>query len=180
MNIINESLDHLDMVGQFEPTLSIDEYAAKMGPDHEVVTLSFIVKSRLAGEDLVSWMERGYDWVLDASLSDGELAPGKYIVFVELDRRSRVPERVIELLSDLKTLTDIPVSDWTIVIDDTEYPADTDTIRKKIILNPNEYKAEKENEKELNEMRVAAGLESKKIYDNPDALLRDFITSAGL
>ena len=45
----------MDMVGQIEPEVSVDEYAAKMGPDHEVVTLSFIVKSNLAGEDLVSW-----------------------------------------------------------------------------------------------------------------------------
>jgi hypothetical protein len=180
MNIINESLDHLDMVGQIDPILSIDEYAAKMGPDHEVVTLSFIVKSQLAGEDLVSWMERGYDWVLDASLSDGELAPGKYIVFVELDRRSRVPARVMELITDLKTLTDIPATQWTVVINDTEYPADADVIRKHIILNPNEYKNTQKDEQELNEMRVAAGIEPKKVYDAPDALIRNFIAAAGL
>ena len=45
MTIIKESLDYLDMEGQVESMISIDEYAAKMGPDHEVVTLSFIVKS---------------------------------------------------------------------------------------------------------------------------------------
>ena len=100
MTIIKESLDYLDMEGQLESKISIDEYAAKMGPDHEVVTLSFIVKSELAGEDLVSWFEKGYDFVIDASTSEGELAPGKYVVFVELDRRSRVPQRIIELLND--------------------------------------------------------------------------------
>ena len=94
----------MDMVGQVDPTVSIDEYAAKMGPDHEVVTLSFIVKSKLAGDDLVSWFEKGYDFVLDASISEGELAPGKYVVFVELDRRSRVPQRILEMLQDLPHL----------------------------------------------------------------------------
>ena len=59
MTIIKESLDYMDMIGQLDPTVSIDEYAAKMGPDHEVVTLSFIVKSKLAGDDLVSWFEKG-------------------------------------------------------------------------------------------------------------------------
>lgn len=180
MTIIKESLDYMDMVGQVDPTVTIDEYAAKMGPDHEVVTLSFIVKSKLAGDDLVSWFEKGYDFVLDASTSEGELAPGKYVVFVELDRRSRVPQRILEILSDLTTLTDISVNEWKVKIDDKEYPASEEAIRKNIILNPNEYKAEKEKEGELNEMRVAAGLEPKKLYGAKDALLSDFVTAAGL
>lgn len=180
MTIIKESLDYMDMKGQVDNTISIDEYAAKMGPDHEVVTLSFIVKSKLAGDDLVSWLEKGYDFVLDASVSEGELSPGKYVVFVELDRRSRVPQRIVEILSDLETLTDILVSDWKMQIDDKEYPVSEEIIRKNVILNPNEYKSEKENEKELNEMRVAAGLEPKKLYDNKDQLLKDFIAAAGL
>jgi len=180
MTIIKESLDYMDMVGQVDPTVSIDEYAAKMGPDHEVVTLSFIVKSKLAGDDLVSWFEKGYDFVLDASISEGELAPGKYVVFVELDRRSRVPQRILEMLQDLTTLTDISVNEWKVKIDDKEYPASEEVIRENIILNPNEYKAEKEKENELNEMRVAAGLEPKKLYDSKDALLKDFLMSAGL
>lgn len=180
MTIIKESLDYMDMIGQLDPTVSIDEYAAKMGPDHEVVTLSFIVKSKLAGDDLVSWFEKGYDFVLDASISEGELAPGKYVVFVELDRRSRVPQRILEMLQDLTTLTDISVNEWKVKIDDKEYPASEEVIRENIILNPNEYKAEKEKENELNEMRVAAGLEPKKLYDSKDALLKDFLMSAGL
>jgi hypothetical protein len=180
MTIIKESLDYMDMVGQIEPKVSIDEYAAKMGPDHEVVTLSFIVKSSLTGEDLVSWFEKGYDFVLDASTSEGELAPGKYVVFVEIDRRSKVPQRIIEMLTDLETLTDMPVNEWKVKIDDTDYAASEDIIREKVILNPNEYKAEKEKEKELNEMRIAAGLEPKKLYDSKDALLQNFIMSAGL
>jgi hypothetical protein len=180
MTIIKESLDYMDMVGQIEPKVSVDEYAAKMGPDHEVVTLSFIVKSSLAGEDLVSWFEKGYDFVLDASTSEGELAPGKYVVFVEMDRRSKVPQRIIEMLTDLETLTDMPVNEWQVKIDDEEYPVSEDIIREKVILNPNVYKAEKNKDNELNEMRKAAGLEPKKLYDSKDALLKNFIMAAGL
>lgn len=180
MNIIKESLDYMDMVGQIEPKLSVDEYAAKMGPDHEVVTLSFIVKSSLAGEDLVSWFEKGYDFVLDASTSEGELAPGKYVVFVEMDRRSKVPQRIIEMLTDLETLTNMPVNEWQVKIDDEEYPVSEDIIREKVILNPNVYQAEKNKDKELNEMRKAAGLEPKKLYDSKDTLLKNFIMAAGL
>jgi len=99
--IINEGLDYLDMVDQIEPTVSVDEYSAKMGKDSDIVTLAFTVKSEAAGNDLVDWFERGYDWVLDASLSEGELSPGKYLVFVEMKRRTKVPERIVELIEDL-------------------------------------------------------------------------------
>jgi hypothetical protein len=168
------------MKDQIDPILSIDEYAAKVGPDHEIVTLSFVVKSKLVGDDLVSWFERGYDFVLDANVSDGELEQGKFLVFVELDRRSKVPNRVMQMLDELKTLADISVDEWEITIKDKVYPASEEIIREKIILNPNLYRDEKEKEGELNEMRVAAGLEVKKLYDNKDTLLRDYLASAGL
>lgn len=174
------SLEYHDMKDQLEPTISIDEYAAKMGPDHEIVTLSFIVKSKLVGEDLVSWFEKGYDFVLDASVSDGELEPGKFVLFVELDRRSKVPTRIIELLTDLTTLTDLSIDEWDVVIDDDVYKAEESILREKLILNPNLYKDEKEKEGDLNEMRLAAGLEVKKLYNEKDSLLRDFIAKAGL
>jgi hypothetical protein len=181
MTILNEGLEYKDLDGMLDSIISIDEYAAKMGSDSDVVTISFVVYSKMAGEDLVLWFEKGYDFVLDASVSEGELTPGKYLVFVELNRRSKVPERIIKLLSDLETLTDIPIEDWRIKIENKEYPASEKTISKKIILNPNQYRAEKEHETpELNEMRIAAGLEAKKVFDKKDSLLKDFISSAGL
>ena len=102
--IINEGLDYLDMVDQIEPTVSVDEYSAKMGKDSDIVTLAFTVNSEAAGNDLVDWFERGYDFVLDAQVSEGEVKPGQYLVFVEMNRRSSVPKRIIELLDDLEKL----------------------------------------------------------------------------
>ena len=77
------SLDYMDLEGQLNDKVTVDEYAAKMGPDNDIVTLTFISNSKLAAEDLVTWFERGYDWVLDASVSEGEIEPGKWLVFVE-------------------------------------------------------------------------------------------------
>jgi len=84
------------------------------------------------------------------------------------------------MLIDLETLTDMPVNEWQVKIDDEEYPVSEDIIREKVILNPNVYKAEKNKDNELNEMRKAAGLEPKKLYDSKDALLKNFIMAAGL
>jgi hypothetical protein len=178
--IINEGLDYLDMVDQIEPTVSVDEYAAKMGKDSDIVTLAFIVKSEAAGNDLVDWFERGYDWILDSSISDGELSPGRYLVFVEMKRRTKVPERIVELIDDLETLTELTPNDWTISINDEDYDADPEVLKQVITISPHEYREENEDEEELNEMRRRAGLETVNLYGKPDSEIQAYIAMAGL
>lgn len=177
---LNEGLDYHDMKGQIDPTVSIDEYAAKMGENSEIVTLTFILKSKEAAKDLVSWLEIGYDYILDASVSDGELEPGKWLVFVEMKRRSNIPDKIVQILKDLETLTDRKVKDYILVVNDEEYDADADVLKQVMILSPNQYKKEKgEEDEELNEMRNIAGLSSKNTYDL-DEEIKKYITNAGL
>jgi hypothetical protein len=150
-----------------------------MGKDKDIVTITFKVNSELAANDLVTWFERGYDFVLDASVSDGEIEPGTYLVFVEVERRSRVPERIIRLLSDLETLTGFKLKDWIVEIENETYDADESVIRQAMILNPNEYKMEKEKDEKLNEYRQIAGLATKPLYKE-DAYIRKIKTMAGM
>ena len=187
--IITEGLDYHDLDGQIEPVLTVDEYSAKMGKDCDIITMAFIIRNERAGNDLVDWFERGYDFVLDAQVSDGELSPGKYLVFVEMARRTSAPERIIELLDDLTTLTDIPLEDWVIKIDDQDYPADEEKLKEALILSPHEYReqipeedeeVDTENEEGLNEMRKAAGLPVKRLYNSSDTAMKDFKALAGL
>jgi hypothetical protein len=176
--IINEGLDYLDMVGQINPVISVDEYKAKMGKDSDIVTLAFLVNSEAAGNDLVDWFERGYDWILDASVSEGELRPGKYLVFVEIKRRMAVPERIVELIEDLETLTELPINDWTVEINDEEYDPEVEVLRQVITTSPHEYRIKEEGE--LNEMRKRAGVDTVKLYGEPDKDIKKYISMAGL
>ena len=169
----------MDMDGQISDKITVDEYAAKMGKDKDIVTITFKVNSELAANDLVTWFERGYDFVLDASVSDGEIEPGTYLVFVEMERRSRVPERILRLLSDLETLTGFKLKDWTVEIENEDYDADESVIRQAMILNPNEYKMEKEKDEKLNEYRQIAGIATKPLYTE-DAYIRKIKTMAGM
>ena len=178
--IIKEGLDYLDMKGQIKPVVSVDEYAAKTGKDCDIVTLSFVVNSELVGKDLVDWFERGYDWIIDASVSEGELSPGKYLVFVEMKRRIAVPEHILELLSDLETLTNLTTSDWVVIMDGKNYEADLKTIKQYVPNSPHQYRVENENEEELNEMRRRAGLETVNLYGKPDSEIQAYIAMAGL
>jgi hypothetical protein len=176
---LNEGLDYHDMKGQIDPKITVDEYAAKMGKDSDIVTLTFKTNSKLSAEDLVAWLEIGCDYILDASVSDGEIEPGKWLVFVEMKRRSNIPEKIIQILEDLDTLTDIKAKDYTVTIKDEDYDADVNMLKQVMVLSPNDYKKLEDDEEELNEMRQIAGIGRKKIYD-VDEEIRKFISKAGL
>lgn len=175
-----EGLDHMDLEGLVSPRISVDEYEAKMGKNSEIVTVAFVVKGEYAGKDLSGWFEKGYEWVLDAKVSDGELTPGKYLVFVEMNRRRSVPERIIELLADLETLTGLKVSEYTVEVDGEDYPAEADVLQKVIVTSPHEYRLENEKEAELNEMRELAHLESVNVYDKDSEDIKNYKLIAGI
>jgi len=178
--IINEGLDYHDLEGIVLPVVSVDEYSAQMGKDSEIVTLAFTVKNKKAGEDLSDWFERGYDFVLDAQVSEGELSTGKYLVFVEMNRRTTVPERIITLLDDMETLTNMKLKDWTVIVDEEEHEAEEDILKQVIIMSPHKYRVDEEREEDLNEMRQNAGLETVSIYKEQDSELKAFKAIAGL
>ena len=174
-----EGLDYHDMKGQVLPKITVDEYAAKTGKDSDVVTITFTVNSKMAAEDLTSWLEMGYDFITDASVSTGEIEAGKYLVFAETNRRRSVPERIVEILEDLTTLTDIKLKDWKVEVEDKEYPANKEELEKVIITSPHEYREIKEHEKELNSYREIAGLSTTKMYEEDD-YIRGIKELAGL
>ena len=180
MTIITESLNYLDMEGQVFPTVSVDEYAAKMGTDKDIVTVTFMTKSKLVAEDLVTWFERGYDFILDASISEGELEPNKWLVFVEMERRSWVARRLLGLIRDMETLTGMPVEDYTLNIDAEDYALELDIMKQKIILNPAKYEIEKNVDEELNEMRLKAGLDHKESDKPKDEYIKSIQAAAGI
>jgi hypothetical protein len=100
-------LDHL-----VDNTIHFDEYNSKMGRDDAVVTASFKVKFREPALDLVSFLESGYDWILDADISSGEVQDGQYIVFLEMSRNPKNYSQIMSLLDDLKNITNIKPEDW--------------------------------------------------------------------
>ena len=178
MNLFEE-FDYHDLVGQLDPNITIDKYVSKMGEDSEIITIGFIIKGEKAAEDLTNWFERGYNWILDAQVSDGEISRNKHVVFIEINRRSTAPDKIIDLLKDLETLTDYKLTDWTVTIDDEDYDADIEILKKVMTLSPHEYR--KQHEEDLNEMRNLAGVDTITIYDNKkDQLLKNYIAKAGL
>jgi hypothetical protein len=176
-DILKETLDYKDLEEMLKPTIHVDEFSSKMGDDEDVVVISFFVRDKQAANDLVQWFEKGYDFILDADQSPGEIKPNRYLVYVEIRRRNAVPQQIAQLLQDLETLTEFDINDWSMVYKDRTYQFDQETFKKLVPLSPRDYR-EREN-LELNEVRIAAGLTTKPIYEI-DKDLRDLQSAAGI
>jgi hypothetical protein len=165
------------MVGLIKPRVHIDEFVSKMGDDDDIATVSFYTKNSKVADDLVEWFEKGYDFVLDADRSPGEIKPNRYLVYVEVKRRSSLPGQIKELIEDLASLTEYEASDWTVKYDNSEMDFDVDYLESRLLLSPREYRINKEAD--LNGMRESAGLKTVPIHTkNAEILLIQ--TQAGI
>lgn len=100
------SLHAGDLRDMIDRIFEIDSYASKMGEDKNIVTISFSLKDKTAAEDLSSFLEKGYDFILDSDVTSGEQSDGTYKVFVELERNKDVPEQIYEIMDGVGKLAD--------------------------------------------------------------------------
>lgn len=181
---LSEGLDYGDLSRLIHTKLHIDEFKSKMGDDADVIVVSFKVGGKEPATDLMNFIERGYDWVLDADVSAGELDDGEYLVFVELERTPKAPDQILKLLSDLMNLTEQDLDEWRFQYrkKSTEYDLSEENIRKMVLLTPRNYIAkfgddeedvdlddeDAKAEKELTAMKEAAGVRMNKYAPKND------------
>jgi hypothetical protein len=94
-----------DLENMVDEIFEIDSYASKMGDDKNIVTVSFSLKEKAAADDLVNFLEKGYNFILDADVTSGEQSDGTYKVFVELERNKDAPEQIYEIMDGLQKLS---------------------------------------------------------------------------
>ena len=162
-----------------KPTVHVDEFSSKTGDDDDIVVISFFVRDAQAAKDLMMWFEKGYDFVLDADRSPGEIKPGRYLVYVEIRRRSTAGGHVEQLLDDLNTLTEFEsAADWTMHYRGKNVQFTRDTFDSTVPLTPKTYRDR--YEKDLNEVRTAAGIPVVTTYDKKDRALQAIQSAAGI
>ena len=169
----NEGVEHGDLVRLVEPELHIDEYKSKMGDDADVCVVSFKVTGKEPSADLVSFIEKGFDYVLDADVSSGEKEGGDYLVFIELDRTAELPKQIIQIIEDLMNLTEQDIADWRVRYYKSAEDHDlTEEVLEQIIpLTPEAYDAkygsdeedievepEQDITQDLDQMKATAGV----------------------
>ncbi len=94
-----------DLSNTIDKIFEIDSYASKMGDDKNIVTLSFSLTGKEAAKDLSNFLEKGYSFILDSDVTEGEQSDGTYKVFVEMERDSEVGENIFEILDGVKKLS---------------------------------------------------------------------------
>ena len=104
---LNEDLLAGDLKMLVDNIFEVDSYSSKMGEDKDIVVLSFNVESLDPAKDLVQFVENGYDFVLDADTSPGELSDGRYKVFIEIERNRRIAEQILEVLDGVSKLANV-------------------------------------------------------------------------
>jgi len=163
-NNLYEGIEKGDLARLIQPELTIDEFRSKMGEDKDIVVIGFTIFGKEPADDLVNFIEKSYDWVLDADISSGETSDGNYVCFVEVQRKDTVPDEIMTMLEDLMNLTDQSLKDWTFTYykSDERLPLTHEELASKIIMSPEEYELKTgeslEEARQLNSLRALAGV----------------------
>lgn len=145
---LNEDLRPADLRYLVDSVFEVDSYSSKMGDDRDVSVISFSVKSKEAAEDLESFIEKGYKFVLDADVSPGEVKEGKYKVFVEMERDQDLSSHIVEILDGVKKLADNEDFRFRYYRSFKSNPADVEALLDAVPTTPDQY------ENKINEVQM--------------------------
>lgn len=156
---LSEGLEQGDLKRLVHDEMHIDEFKSKLGDDKDVIVVTFKVDNKEPATDLVAFIEKGYDWVLDADLSSGEMEDGSYIVFLEMDRDPKSLDHLVDFMGDLMNLTDQKLEDWRVRYykSHTERKFSKEALEELIPLTPEEYETAYGQEA-IDDLKTAAGL----------------------
>lgn len=156
---LSEGLESKDLSRLVDRRVTVDEYKSKIGTDAETVVLTFKVQGKDPALDLVNFIEKSYDWVIDSDASSGELNDGDYLVFVEVDREESLIENLLIMFEDLSRLTDI--EDWIIasVKPHMSELISAEAIQKVVALTPEQYEQrQRDRQSDIDKLKTAAGV----------------------
>jgi hypothetical protein len=119
--------------------MEIDSYKSKMGSDEDIITLSFSVKTKEAADDLETFLEKGYEFVLDSDATSGETSDGTYKVFVEIERAKDATQQILELADGVKNLTGLENIKFRYYKNWHSMDMDEKSLSEMIPLDPKDY-----------------------------------------
>ena len=143
--ILREGLRANDLESLVLNTFEIDTFQSKMGEDRDVCVLSFKVKDREPAKDMMEFIEKGYNFVMDADISSGEDRNGMYQIFVEIPRDNSLPKYIKEITDGVKRLTGINEWKFRFYKKVNSVPFNEETLAATIPLTPDAYDQMLEN-----------------------------------
>ncbi len=136
-----ESLRHGDLENFVSETFHVDRYRSKMGEDKDVLVLSFKVKEKYPALDLMEFIEKSYNFILDADMSAGEEQDGQYHVFVEIERTPQLKNQLNELFDGIGHLCNC--NEWKFKYQSSNriFPFNEQTVASKIPMTAEAYES---------------------------------------
>jgi hypothetical protein len=183
----NEGLEYGDLRRSVIPEVTIDTFKSKMGDDKDICTIALLCKEKNPAIDLMAFLEKSYDWLLDAEVSAGERDDGKYLVFIEADRNKELPTHIHQMLEDLLNLTEDKIEDWKFRYYRSKVYHDVtvENLAREIPLTPREYSKEHPSKKdtkrksELKQLQAVANVPIKA-ERTEDKDLQELQSAAGI
>ena len=155
---LREGLEGGDLKRLVHTEMHVDEFKSKLGRDEDVVVISLKVIGKEPATDIVNFVEKGYEWVIDADVSSGEMDDGDYIVFIECDRDPSVASNVMSMMHDLMNLTEQDIGEWRVRYrNGRERPLSEETLEDLIPKTPSEYK-QQFGHQEIDKLKATAGV----------------------
>jgi hypothetical protein len=155
---LREGLEQGDLKRLVHTEMHIDEFKSKLGRDEDVVVVSLKVTGKEPAVDIVNFVEKGYEWVIDADVSSGEMEDGDYIVFIECDRDPAVASNVMSLMDDLMNLTEQDISEWRVRYrSGRDHELTEKNLQDMIPKTPQEYR-EQFGHEQIDKLKAAAGV----------------------
>lgn len=136
-----EGLRAGDLEDMVAPTIALDQFKSKMGDDKDVVVVAFKAKEKMVAMDLMEFIEKGYQFALDADMSTGEEKDGRYSVFVELERSEEVPKQIMEILSGVSKLCNCEEWQFRYFKDTNLYDASEESLAEHVPLTSEDYES---------------------------------------
>jgi hypothetical protein len=157
--LLREGLEKNDLARLVHNELHIDEFKSKLGDDRDVIVVSFKVGGKEPANDIVNFVEKGYEWVIDADVSSGEMGDGDFIVFVELAREKSAVNQILDMMNDVMNLTGQDSDEWRVRYyqDQRDHSLDEQSLNRLIPLSPEAYD-KRFDKKEIDSLKTAAGV----------------------
>lgn len=162
------SLQPNDLKNFVSEIFTVDSYKSKMGQDKEIAVLAFEVQDQEPAKDLMNFIEKGYDFVLDADISTGENSKGKYNVFVEMERNRHLPKNISDLLEEVSIITGIENWKYRYYKNFESMNFNEDSANEIIPLNSGDYESmiENYNQSELDRFFNKGVTEQRYVKEN--------------
>lgn len=108
---LREGLRELDLEELIIPMISIDEFESKV--DTDAIVIGFFVKDSDPADDLNRFIQKSPVILLDTDVSPAPNEDGYFLVFVELSRDAGFKEKLFSILSEIKNLVGLDLTDWS-------------------------------------------------------------------